>query len=184
MDVARFAQFMLREGALPDGRRLLKPETVRLFTTKAADFGHGSEARALGWQALPTGETVSSAGTLFGPRSYGHTGWTGTSLWIDPDRDLFVVLLTNRPYAPRPRGGDALGPSSPGRPGVRGRGRAAGSTQAAAAWSLAGVAVPVTGRAAGRPAAVRLDRAPPPLPGARLRGPLGSATGDGREQSH
>jgi len=103
MDLARFARFMLREGALPDGRRLLKPETVRLFTTKAADFGHGSEARALGWQALPTGETVSSAGTLFGPRSYGHTGWTGTSLWIDPDRDLFVVLLTNRAYAPRAR---------------------------------------------------------------------------------
>jgi len=101
MDVARFAQFMLREGALPDGRRLLKPETVRLFTTKAADFGHGSEARALGWQALPTGENVSSAGTRFGPRSYGHTGWTGTSLWIDPDRDLFVVLLTNRAYTPR-----------------------------------------------------------------------------------
>jgi CubicO group peptidase (beta-lactamase class C family) len=105
MDVARFAQFMLREGALPDGRRLLKQETVRLFTTKAADGGRGRErqARALGWQALPTGETVSSAGTLFGPRSYGHTGWTGTSLWIDPDRDLFVVLLTNRAYAPRAR---------------------------------------------------------------------------------
>jgi len=103
MDVARFAQFMLREGALPDGRRLLKQETVRLFTTKAADFGHGSEARALGWQALPTGESVSSAGARFGPRSYGHTGWTGTSLWIDPDRDLFVVLLTNRAYAPRAR---------------------------------------------------------------------------------
>ena len=103
MDVARFAQFMLRAGALPDGRRLLERETVRLFTTKTADFGRGSEARALGWQALPTGENVSSAGTLFGPRSYGHTGWTGTSLWIDPDRDLFVVLLTNRAYAPRAR---------------------------------------------------------------------------------
>ena len=103
MDVARFAQFMLREGALPDGRRLLKQETVRLFTTKAADFGHGSEARALGWQALPTGESVSSAGARFGAHSYGHTGWTGTSLWIDPDRDLFVVLLTNRAYAPRAR---------------------------------------------------------------------------------
>src|SRR5207248_2384678 len=87
-------------------------------------------------------------------------------------------------FRSRPRGRDALGPSSPGRPGVRGRGRAAGATQAAAAWSLAGVAVPVAGRAAGRPAAVRLDRAPPPLPGARLRGPIGSATGDGREQSH
>jgi len=102
-DVARFAQFMLRGGTLPDGRVLVRRETVRLFTAKAADFGRGTEARALGWQALPTGERVSSAGTLFGPRSYGHTGWTGTSLWIDPDRDLFVVLLTNRAYAPRSR---------------------------------------------------------------------------------
>lgn len=102
-DVARFAQVMLRAGTLADGRRLLAAETVRLFTTKAADFGRGTEARALGWQAVPTGERVSSAGTLFGARSYGHTGWTGTSLWIDPDRDLFVVLLTNRAYAPRAR---------------------------------------------------------------------------------
>jgi len=102
-DVARFAQFMLRQGALVDGRRLVAAETVRLFTTPAANFGHRSEARALGWQALPTGEQVSSAGTAFGPKSYGHTGWTGTSLWIDPDRDLFVVLLTNRAFAPRAR---------------------------------------------------------------------------------
>jgi len=102
-DVARFAQWILHEGALPDGRHVVRSETVRLFTTKAADFGHGTEARALGWQAVPTGETVSSAGTEFGPRSFGHTGWTGTSLWIDPDRGLFVVLLTNRAFAPRAR---------------------------------------------------------------------------------
>ncbi len=102
-DVARFAQFVLRGGTTRDGRRLLREETVRLFTTKATAFGAGTEARALGWQAIPTGESVSSAGTLFGPRSYGHTGWTGTSLWIDPDRDLFVVLLTNRAYVPRAR---------------------------------------------------------------------------------
>jgi len=102
-DVARFAQFVLRGGTSLDGRRLLREATVRLFTSKAAAFGARTEARALGWQAMPTGESVSSAGTLFGPRSYGHTGWTGTSLWIDPDRDLFVVLLTNRAYAPRAR---------------------------------------------------------------------------------
>jgi CubicO group peptidase (beta-lactamase class C family) len=101
-DVARFAQFILREGTGPQGR-LVRAETVRAFTTRATPERRGTtqEARALGWQALPTGERVSSAGTLFGPRSFGHTGWTGTSLWIDPDRDLFVVLLTNRAYAPR-----------------------------------------------------------------------------------
>ena len=104
-DVARFAQLILREGTLPDGRQLARRETVREFTTRATPPGRGtrSEARALGWQALPTGESVSSAGTLFGARSFGHTGWTGTSLWIDPDRDLFVVLLTNRAFAPRAR---------------------------------------------------------------------------------
>jgi len=102
-DVARFAQFVLRGGTDRDGRRLLREETVRLFTSKATAFRAGTEARALGWQAVPTGESVSSAGTLFGPRSFGHTGWTGTSLWIDPDRDLFVVLLTNRAYVPRAR---------------------------------------------------------------------------------
>ena len=102
-DVARFAQFMLGEGALPGGPRLLRPETVRAFTAVAVKARRGASARTLGWEALPTGEDVSSAGTLFGPRSYGHTGWTGTSLWIDPDRNLFVVLLTNRAYAPRTR---------------------------------------------------------------------------------
>ena len=103
-DVARFAQFILREGAVPGGR-LLRAETVRAFTTRATPLHPGStqEARALGWQAVPTGEHVSSAGTLFGPRTFGHTGWTGTSLWIDPDRNVFVVLLTNRAFAPRAR---------------------------------------------------------------------------------
>jgi len=102
-DVARFAQFMLREGAPPRGPRLLKAETVRAFTAIAVPARRGASARTLGWEAVPTGETVSSAGTLLGPRSYGHTGWTGTSLWIDPDRGMFVLLLTNRAYAPRAR---------------------------------------------------------------------------------
>jgi beta-N-acetylhexosaminidase len=102
-DVARFAQFVLRGGVTADGRRLLRAETVRAFTARAAYFGPRTEARALGWQAVPTGEQVSSAGSRFGPRSIGHTGWTGTSLWIDPDRGVFVVLLTNRAFAPRSR---------------------------------------------------------------------------------
>ena len=102
--LARFAQFMLNEGALPDRSRLLKKETVHQFTQTAVPARRGVSARTLGWEALPTGEETSSAGTLFGPHSYGHTGWTGTSLWIDPDRDLFVLLLTNRAYSPRVRG--------------------------------------------------------------------------------
>ena len=96
--VARLAQLMLAEG-----EPLLQPETVRAFTRSAVPARRGASARTLGWEAVPTGESVSSAGTLFGPRSYGHTGWTGTSLWIDPDRGLFVLLLTNRAFAPRAR---------------------------------------------------------------------------------
>jgi CubicO group peptidase (beta-lactamase class C family) len=102
--LARFAQFMLKQGALPDRPRIMKKETVQQFTQIAVPARHGVSARTLGWEALPTGEETSSAGTLLGPHSYGHTGWTGTSLWIDPDRDLFVVLLTNRAYDPRVRG--------------------------------------------------------------------------------
>lgn len=102
-DVARFAQFVLRGGTASDGRRLVRAETIRTFTARAAYFGPGTEARALGWQGVPTGERVSSAGSRFGPHSVGHTGWTGTSLWIDPDRGVFVALLTNRAYAPRSR---------------------------------------------------------------------------------
>ncbi len=54
---------------------------------------------------VPGSETRKSkcAGSRFGPRTIGHTGWTGTSLWIDPDRGVFVALLTNRAYAPRSR---------------------------------------------------------------------------------
>jgi len=101
--LARFAQFMLNEGLLPDRPRLIKKATVHQFTQVAVPARRGVSARTLGWEALPTGEETSSAGTLFGPHSYGHTGWTGTSLWIDPDRDVFVLLLTNRAYNPRVR---------------------------------------------------------------------------------
>jgi len=102
--LARYAQFMLNEGVLPRRPRMLKQETVHQFTQIAVPARRGASARTLGWEALPTGEETSSAGRLFGPHSYGHSGWTGTSLWIDPDRDVFVLLLTNRAYDPRVRG--------------------------------------------------------------------------------
>jgi CubicO group peptidase (beta-lactamase class C family) len=46
---------------------------------------------------------TDNTGTRLSPRTFGHTGFTGTSLWVDPERDLFVILLTNRVYAPRAR---------------------------------------------------------------------------------
>src|SRR5690606_28585319 len=56
--------------------------------------------RALGWET-PAG--VHGSGEYLSDRAYGHTGYTGTSMWIDPERDMFVILLTNRVHAARAR---------------------------------------------------------------------------------
>jgi CubicO group peptidase (beta-lactamase class C family) len=69
--------------------RFLDEETVRGFAVRASS----ESSRAMGWDT-PSGR--SSSGNFFSARSYGHTGFTGTSIWIDPELDLFVVLLTNR----------------------------------------------------------------------------------------
>ena len=68
---------------------MLSPETVELFTRRQSS----TSSRALGWD---TPAENSSAGEYFSERAFGHTGFTGTSMWLDPERDLFVILLTNR----------------------------------------------------------------------------------------
>ena len=95
-DLARFAQMLLYGGVL-DHRRIVSHATVDAFTRRAGLVPGSS--RALGWDTKSA--TGSSAGTLFSDRAYGHTGYTGTSLWIDPQRDLFVILLTNRVHPTR-----------------------------------------------------------------------------------
>jgi len=91
-DLAVFAQMMLDGGKGPDGRRVLAPLTVRAMV----DPGSTPEGqrRGLGWDV----DTPYSGprGSLFGPSSFGHTGFTGTSLWVDPETETFVVLLTSR----------------------------------------------------------------------------------------
>jgi beta-N-acetylhexosaminidase len=88
-DLARFARLYLNGGAL-DGVRIFSAATIRQFTTvQDSTFSN----RALGWET-PTGH--NSAGHLMQRPAFGHTGFTGTSIWIDPAHDLFVVLLTNR----------------------------------------------------------------------------------------
>ncbi|MGE0640456.1 MAG: glycoside hydrolase family 3 N-terminal domain-containing protein [Thermoanaerobaculia bacterium] len=95
-DLARFAQMLLWHGVY-DHHRFVKRATLDEFT-RPANLPEGS-SRGLGWDTKsPTG---SSAGILFSPDSFGHTGFTGTSIWIDPTRDLFVVLLTNRVHPTR-----------------------------------------------------------------------------------
>lgn len=93
-DVSVFAQMMLNNGVY-EGTRIIADSTVKLFTRRAAG------TRALGWDTCATEH--GGCGQFFSERSYGHTGYTGTSLWIDPDRELFVVLLTNRVHAARAR---------------------------------------------------------------------------------
>ncbi len=95
-DVARFAAMMAQGGYYENGL-FLNPATVEYFTT-VVDTTVSS--RALGWDTKNT-DKPSSAGDYFGPRSFGHTGFTGTSLWIDPDTGLYVILLTNRVYPTR-----------------------------------------------------------------------------------
>ena len=106
-DLARFAQMILSGGVF-EGRRIVSRETVERFTRLA---GVPGSTRALGWDTPTNGTAArssspgtpgySSAGTLFSARSFGHTGFTGTSLWIDPERGLFVILLTNRVHPSR-----------------------------------------------------------------------------------
>jgi CubicO group peptidase (beta-lactamase class C family) len=91
---------MLTAGGSLDGLRLLAPETIDAFTTRTSRAGE--YPLALGWMTgRPAAEGFSSAGTRMGPRAFGHTGFTGTSVWIDPDSGLWLVLLTNRTFPER-----------------------------------------------------------------------------------
>jgi len=83
-DLAVFAKWLLR-------LRRIDSLHVRDFTHRQG-IPPGS-SRALGWD---TPSELSSAGTKMGPNAFGHTGFTGTSIWFDPDRNLFIILLTNR----------------------------------------------------------------------------------------
>ena len=87
-DLTVFAQTLLNGGEY-NGVRILKPATLARWTAPQSR----TSSRALGWD---TPSTNSSSGNYFSPRSFGHTGFTGTSIWIDPERGLFVILLTNR----------------------------------------------------------------------------------------
>lgn len=93
-EIAQYAQFWLGNGLTRTGKRLFRPETLAAFTQRQAGN------RALGWE-LRDSTTSDNWGRRMGPRTFGHTGFTGASVWMDPDRGLFVVILTNRVYAPR-----------------------------------------------------------------------------------
>ncbi len=92
-DLAVIVQ-MLLDGGVYKGKRILKKETIELFTSRKAND------RAYGWDTKSlTGYT--SAGKFFSENSFGHTGFTGTSIWVDKEKQFFVILLTNRVYPTR-----------------------------------------------------------------------------------
>jgi len=99
-DLSNYAQMLINKGIYRH-TRIFSAETVRMWTTPQ-DIPPGSK-RALGW-AVPAGKG-SSAGDYFSEGSFGHTGFTGTSIWIDPRRRIAVILLTNRVYPTREKEG-------------------------------------------------------------------------------
>ncbi len=109
-DLYKFMKMMLNNGAYVDERKmsaknshdtLFQPSTVELFTTKAAGLGYNN-TRAPGWETKPEPTKYRPAcGDQFSSNSFGHTGYTGTSVWCDKDKKLIVILLTNRVYPKR-----------------------------------------------------------------------------------
>ena len=95
-DLAVFAQ-MLLDGGEYEGTRIFKPSTVALFTSRARG------TRALGWDTCDSANVRNTCGRYLSARAFGHTGFTGTSLWVDPDRAMFMLILANRVDQPRVR---------------------------------------------------------------------------------
>ena len=91
-DLARYARMLLNHGSL-DGARIFAPETVKLMTSVQTPESVGIR-RGLGWD-IDSGFS-GPRGKFFPLGSYGHTGWTGTSIWIDPFSDTFVIFFSNR----------------------------------------------------------------------------------------
>jgi CubicO group peptidase (beta-lactamase class C family) len=101
LDLARFAQTWLRLGGLTGERSWVAPTTLQQFITRLP-----GEQRALGWEGAEPIDLLgrpSVYGSSICPCGFGHTGWTGTMLWVDPTADLFMVFLTNRSLEPRIR---------------------------------------------------------------------------------
>jgi len=86
-DLIKMVQMLMNSGEF-DGKRYIAASTVRRFLRKTA------WPRALGWDMVTNGK--SSAGSRFSANSWGHLGYTGTSIWVDPEKDLAVILLSNR----------------------------------------------------------------------------------------
>jgi len=96
-DIAKYAQTMINFG-IYNGSRVFNSYSIKK-TTKKQNTPYGSDY-ALGWDT-PSIRGNSSAGDFFSKGSYGHLGFTGTSLWVDPNQKIIIILLTNRTYPTR-----------------------------------------------------------------------------------
>ena len=90
-DLTKFAKMVENDGRYND-KQLISPAALKLARSNFTEFS--AEHRGLGW--MRKSPTLASCGDYFSPESYGHTGFTGTSIWFDPTVDLNVILLTNR----------------------------------------------------------------------------------------
>ncbi len=90
-DLAKLGQMLLQEGTY-GGIQYYKPETVRLFTKKQFE----SSRRGLGWDKPVQSDWNSPTSLYASPRTFGHTGFTGTCIWVDPEFDLVYIFLSNR----------------------------------------------------------------------------------------
>jgi CubicO group peptidase (beta-lactamase class C family) len=109
-DLFRFMQMMLNHGLYIDSRKvpaklkydtLLNTNTVDMFTTKVTGLGYDN-SRALGWDTKPEATKYPPpCGNKFSQNSFGHTGYTGTSVWCDKEKKIIVIFLTNRIYPKR-----------------------------------------------------------------------------------
>ena len=109
-DLFKFLQMMMNKGLYKDERKMkkgqtldtmFKPETVEMFTTKVTGLGY-TNTRALGWETKPEPtKHPPPCGYKFSSNCFGHTGYTGTSVWCDKEKNLVVILLTNRVYPTR-----------------------------------------------------------------------------------
>ncbi len=93
-DLSKFAR-MLLNGGVYNGKQIINKKTIDEWTTKQSE----QSDRGLGWDTRS--KEKSSSGKYFSMNSFGHTGYTGTSIWVDEDKKLFVILLTNRVYPTR-----------------------------------------------------------------------------------
>ena len=91
-DIAAYCRMMLNGGRSASGRQILTAESVKLMTKPGTL--PGGVRRGLGWDVQSHYSDIK--GAIFGPASFGHTGWTGTAFWIDPQANAFVILLANR----------------------------------------------------------------------------------------